>query len=168
MMGSDAKIVASAEKTGGALQAVHKHALAGAAAVSGLFGGYEAAKSAVSDTIDLGKATAFLSTTTGASVEQSSQLVGVMTSLGVNTTGASQAIKALSKANEAQITNTTGTATAYSKLGISQQQAAAHSHDLVGLLGLVADRLKTVGAGTEKTILLQQLFGQVVSDDRSR
>ena len=153
-------LIASSEKTGGALQTIHKHALAGTVAVAGLFGGYQAAKSAIDDTIGLAKATALLHSATGTSVVQSSQLAAVMQSVGIETTGASQALRALSKATETQIAGTSKSATAFDKLGISQQEARAHSHDLVGLLELVATRLQTVQGGTAKTQLMTQLFGR--------
>ncbi|MDP9094755.1 MAG: phage tail tape measure protein, partial [Actinomycetota bacterium] len=162
-----AKIVAgnkhvaeSSVATGGALGAIHKHALAGGLAVAGLFGGYSAAKSAVNDTIQLGKATAFLSSTTGTSVKQSSELAAVMQSMGIESAGTAMSIKALSKQTELQIAGTSKSATAFDKLGISQAEASAHSHDMVGLLELVANRLQGVQGGTQKTTILTALFGK--------
>jgi hypothetical protein len=160
MIASDRAVLSSAEKTTGALMTVHKHALAGAVAVAGVFGGYQAAKGAISDTIDLAKATALLSKNTGTSVQDSSRLVAVTQALGLDTGQLAMGIRGLSKATEAQITHTGTSVTAFDKLGISQQEAKAHSGDMAGLLVLVADRLQKAGGGTQKVALLNQLFGR--------
>ena len=153
-------LIASSEKTGGALQTIHKHALAGGLALTGLFGGYQGARSAIADTIELAKSTALLSKNTGTSVEQSSRLVAVTQALGLDQGQLAMGIRGLSKATEAQIAGTAKSATAFDKLGISQQEAQAHAGDTAGMLELVATRLQGVAGGTEKVTLLNQLFGR--------
>lgn len=49
---------------------------------------------------------------------------------------------------------------AFKKLGISQQEVQQHSHDLSGLMGIVADKLNLIHGGAEKAALMAQLFGR--------
>ncbi len=135
----------------------------GGSLVGGLLGVVSAQgiKSAIEGTTQLERQAETLSKFTGISQKNALALEAVAKALGVSSTGLGTGFKTLATATNNALTKPTQASTeAFRALGLSQAEVKAHSKDLGGLLGLVADRLNALPAGAEKTALASKLLGR--------
>lgn len=77
---------------------------------------------------------------------------GVLKTSVAHTLLGSSSAKAASGAN--------ASADAFKRLGITQQDLAKYSHDVSGLMGLIADRLNKIPGGAQRAALEAKLFGR--------
>lgn len=135
-----------------------KKAAGAALAAGSAYLGISAARSAVTTTVDLAKATIGLHKNLGLSVESSSAWAAVARSRGVDAKALNMSFGTLSKNATAAAEGTGASVDAFKKLGITQKELKTMSFEDV--LARSADGLKKMGAGQERTALTMKLFGR--------
>ena len=127
-------------------------------AAGGAFAAFDAAKEAITSTIELGHATEKLSAVTGLDVKQASTWIETLKARGVASTAASTAFITLSR-NISHAEDGTKTAKkAFDSLGISMADLKTDSTQQVVLQ--VADAMSKVESPARRAALAQQLFGR--------
>jgi hypothetical protein len=129
-------------------------ALAAGAAIASVAG----AKKAISVTTDLAKTTLSLNKNLGIGVKRASEFAAVLKSRGVETTKVNMAFGTLSKQVKSAGEGSAKAAGNFQKLGISQRQLATLKPD--ALMGRIADGMKKLGPGTQRTAIGMTMFGR--------
>ena len=96
----------------------------------------------------------------GMSTNTAMQWIAIAQAHGVAANSVGMAFKTLGTQAEHATAGTKASVEAFTTLGITHQQLAAHSHDLSGMLGLVADQFNKMPGGAEKTALGAKLLGR--------
>ncbi len=139
-----------------------KGALGAAAGVVSLAGAYSLLKGAISQTVDLAKATRTLQRSTGLAAEDASQLAAVLQVRGVQAVAAGRAFTTLARQTRAAADGSKTAAGAFKELGVSQQ--AIKTGNVNQILVQAADGFKKLGDGQAKAAIAQQLFGRGAKD----
>jgi hypothetical protein len=132
----------------------------GLGALGAGYAAYAGAKNAISYTTTLAKATNVLSKNTSLSAGEASRLAGVTEVMGISAGKLGMLIRNLSQQQVKQAGNTNHSATAFEKLGISQQFAKRHLGDFQGTLSMVLDKLKEHGKTADLVTTKAELFGR--------
>lgn len=135
-----------------------KSAIKGAVGVGALFAAYRLAKGAVTDTVELAKASMGLSRVTGMELNQASQLISITKVRGVETQKLTMSFTVLSKQMEAANKGSESATAAFKALGVSQ--ATLKTGDTTQAFKEAADGLAGMENGSKKTALASQLFGR--------
>jgi hypothetical protein len=154
MSGTLGHVGGAAEKSRGGLLQFAK----GAAAAFAAFKGFEAAKDAISSTVDLGKATLKLQAITGADATTASKWIELMKLRGLSGRAVGVSFITLSR-NMRNAEHGSKTArTAFAQLGISQDQLKRTNP--TEMISLVAEGLHKIHDPANRAALAQQLFGR--------
>jgi hypothetical protein len=117
-------------------------------------------KEMVAASVDLGMELGHASKETGISAENLSVLKYASDVTGVSfealTKGMGRMSKAMLEAEEGK----KASIQSFNRLGISQKQVSDHANDMLGMLGLVADRFQTLPDGPQKAAVAISLFGK--------
>lgn len=135
-----------------------KNAARGAAGLAVGFAGIAGAKKAISTTEELAKTTLSLNKNLGLSVGTASKFGAVLKARGVDTKQVNMAFGTFSKQVEAAKKGTASASDAFEQLGVSQ--GAVAKSDPYVLIQRVADGMKRLGPGTDRTAIAMKLFGR--------
>jgi hypothetical protein len=120
----------------------------------------EAIKEMIASSVELGMELGHVSKETGITAQDLSVLKFASDVTGVSfealTKGTGRLSKAMLEAEEGKKTSIQS----FERLGISQQQVMEHSNDMLGMLGIVADRFQTLPDGPQKAAVAISLFGK--------
>ena len=161
------KAVAETDRLGKASQKANKQgtfrnlaagAVKAAAAVGGLYAVYDQGKKAINTTADLAKSTIQLTRTTGLSTREASRFVAITKVRGIETAKLTTSFTILSKQIVAASEGSDKAASAFQKLGVSQDAIRRGNTQEVFLQA--ADGLSKMENGAKKTALAAQLFGR--------
>lgn len=130
----------------------------GALAAGAVFAGFELAKDAVKNTVDLGTATLRLTAITGADTKTASTWIEVMKARGLSSESAAMAFITLERNIRNAAAGSKTATTAFHELGISQDELA-HT-DPTQMIGLIADGLSKLKSPAERAAIAQQLFSR--------
>lgn len=134
-----------------------KMGAAAGAAAAGLVSIAEA-KKAIDVTTDLAKTTLSLNKNLGLGVKVSSEFAAVLKARGVDTKQVAQAFGTLAKNSDAARNGVEAQADAFARLGVTQKELKTLKPQQ--LINEVADGMKALGPGTERTALSMRLFGR--------
>ena len=135
-----------------------RSAMTGLATGFAVYKGYQFIKSAVSETVNLAKATAGLQRITGMDTATASGWVGVAKERGVQSKQLNQGFISLAKNIESAAGGSKTSAKAFSQLGLDA--ANLKVQDSRTQLGMLADSFRALPAGVDKATLAQKLFGR--------
>lgn len=124
------------------------------------YGAVKAVKSSVESTSQMVIQATAMNKVMGMNTNTALQWVAVAQALGVPSRQLSMGFKTLGTQVEHATAGSKASVTAFKTLGITHAQLAAHSHDLSGMLGLVADHLNKMPGGATKTAIAAQLLGR--------
>jgi lambda family phage tail tape measure protein len=120
----------------------------------------EGMKELVSGSIELGMEIGHLSKQTGITTENLSALKFMSDQTGVGFDVLTKGMKRFSVEMLGTVEGQKASIQAFARIGISQAEVTAHSKDMYGMLGLVADRFKALPDGPIKAAEAQMLFGR--------
>ena len=133
-------------------------AMTGLATGFAVYKGYQFIKGAVSETVNLAKATAGLSRITGMDTAQASGWVGIAKERGIQSKQLNQGFISLAKNISSAAGGSKTSAKAFAALGLDA--ANLKVQDSRTQLGMIADSFKALPAGVDKAALAQKLFGR--------
>ena len=135
-----------------------RSAMTGLATGFAVYKGYQFIKSAVSETVNLAKATAGLQRITGMDTATASGWVGVAKERGIQSKQLNQGFISLAKNIESAAGGSKTSAKAFSQLGLDA--ANLKVQDSRTQLGMLADSFRALPAGVDKASLARKLFGR--------
>ena len=135
-----------------------RSAMTGLAAGFAVYKGYQFIKGAVTETVNLAKATAGLQRITGMDTSTAAGWVGVAKERGIQSKQLNQGFISLAKNISAAASGSKASATAFAALGLNA--ANLKVEDSRTQLGMLADSFKALPAGVDKAALAQKLFGR--------
>jgi hypothetical protein len=152
----------TASKAGKAWSAAGKVAKLGALGIAGAVGALGiAGQKALEKTSDLALTSNVLRKYFRISADESTQLGGVLQSLGVDAKGATMAFGTLSKQTTAALADPGGTsADIFDKLGISRNQLKNSRRDFSGFIKEISGGLEGLGRKGDKLSVMRTLFGR--------
>jgi hypothetical protein len=124
------------------------------------YGAVRAVKASVESTSQMVIQATAMNKVMGMNTNTALQWVAVAQAHGIASRQLSMGFKTLGTQVEHATAGTKASVTAFKTLGITHAQLAAHSHDLSGMLGLVADQLNKMPGGATKTAIAAQLLGR--------
>lgn len=117
-------------------------------------------KEMIGASIELGMELGHASKETGISAENLSVLKYASDVTGVSFEALTKGLGRMSKAMLEAEEGKKAAVQTFNRLGISQQQVSEHSNDMLGMLGMVADRFQTLPDGPQKSAVAIGLFGK--------
>jgi hypothetical protein len=120
----------------------------------------EKIKEMIASSVELGMELGHATQETGISAQNMSVLKYASDVTGVSFEALTKGMGKMSKAMLAAEEGSKPAVESFNRLGISQQQVQEHSEDMLGMLGMVADRFQTLPDGPQKAAVAISLFGK--------
>lgn len=147
-----------ADHTGKRVSGSFKRAAGAAAGIAAAYASISGAKEAVSVTEELAKTTLGLNKGLGLSVKTASEFGAVLKARGAETKQVNQVFATLAKQVESAASGSDSAAASFKTLGVTQKELGRLKPDK--LIGQIADGMKRLGPGTERTAVGARLFGR--------